>query len=100
MGKTLSAVINVVLLIGIISMMFMPISTVIALHTYPTDPDDPGDGSHCRGEPRSPWAHLSLELAGDIAPIIDDVENGGNGNGFVCVNVKSLRFQDDILPRR
>ena len=90
MGKTLSAVINVVLLIGIISMMFMPISTVIALHTDPTDPDDPGDGSHCHGEPKSPWKHVPVSEG----PAIDD-----NGNGFICFNGKSNMFQDDVIPR-
>lgn len=94
MGKALSAVINVVLLIGIISMMFMPISTVMALHTDAPVPDPP-DGSHCHGEPRSPWRHVPETDAGPFGGDIDV-----NGNDFICFNGKSNMFQDDVLPRR
>ena len=73
-------------------MMFMPISTVMALHA--------NDGSHCHGEPRSPWMHQDLEQAGPLGAAVDAISNGGNDNGFVCFNGRSNMFQDDVLPRR
>ena len=84
MRRTLSAVINGVLLIGIISMMFMPISTVMALHP------DSTDGSYCHGEPKSAWEHRR---------VVEDNPLDVNGNGFVCINKGSGNVQDDLLPK-
>jgi len=69
-----------ILLIGIFSVMFMPISTVMALHLASTD------GSYCHGEPHSPWKHTAI-VKGHLVD--------ANGNGFICVNIKSGNAQDD-----
>ena len=74
-----------ILLIGIFSVMFMPISTVMALHYASTD------GSYCHGEPHSPWKHRAIVPGHPL-----DV----NGNGFVCINDKSGVGQDDLYKKR
>jgi len=73
-----------VLLIGIFSVMFMPIAV---------DAMNAGDGSFCRGEPRSPWVHMFVGAGHPVDA------NGGNGNGWVCVNSKNGITHDDVCPR-
>ena len=79
------SILSGILLIGIFSVMFMPISTVMALHPASTD-----DGSYCHGEPKSAWKHTRVVPGNPL-----DV----NGNGFVCINQGSGNVQDDLLPK-